>query len=415
MTYQSLLPAASTAWERAVEEAGATFENLPVPIADLWNPEKCPEHMLPWLAATLSVDLWRAEWPVWKKRQVVREAIQLARIKGTRAALERYLRQVDAELVHIITPPVKMFLGKSMTKEELDRFYAVMPQLRLYPHRNRNKHVFGKMFLARGLGPGRFLLPSVAYTGRRAYLFDPLTGEEKLLTTIQLEEKAETRAAIESTRIVEPGDPGNAFFLGGSKGFLGRHLGVVNKRSVVYAVETSNDYLHSDSELRLSTISPSNTPLDTRFERGTETWQGPGGKFYLGRGLGKYLVPSEAWRHAFAVVRLHDAVRTPMFHRGARWFLGNRLGVAPHTAHIRVRINQQHRKNTFFLGRHLDRVHLRPIDTRRRDAALEAIHVSKAAHEKILVSFQLYRERRFADQIRLGTRKPFSTLIPREP
>jgi hypothetical protein len=415
MTYQSLLPAASTAWERAVEEASATFEILPVPIADLWNPDKCPEHMLPWLAVTHSVDLWRPGWPVWKKRQVIREAIQLARLKGTQAALERYLAQVDAELVNIVTPPVKMFLGKSMSKEELDQFYAVMPQLRLYPYRNRNNHVFGKMFLGRGLGPGRFLLPSVAYTGRRAYLYDPLTGEETLLTTIQLEAKSETRAAIEQTRVVNPGDPGNAFFLGGSKGFLGRHLGVVNKRSVVYTIETRNDYLHVDSKLRLSTISPSLKPLDVRFERGGETWFGPGGKFYLGRGLGKYLVPSEAWRHAFAVVRLHDPIRTPMFHRGARWFLGNRLGVAPHTAHIRVRLKQQHRKHTFFLGRHLDRVYLRPIDTTRRDAALEAVHVAKAAHEKILVSFQLYRERRFGDAVLMGSRSRFSTLIPREP
>lgn len=415
MTYQSLLPASSTAWERAVEEAGATFEMLPVPVGDIWNPETCPEHMLPWLAASLSIDLWRAEWPAWKKRQVIRESIQLARIKGTRAALERYLRQVDAELVHIITPPVKMFLGQSMTKEELDRFYAVMPQLRLYPYRNRNRHVFGKMFMGRGLGPGRFLLPSVAYTGRRAYLFDPLTGEERLLTTIQLEQKTETRAAIESTRVVESGDPGNAFFLSGSKGFLGRHLGVVNKRSVVYTIETSSDYLHSESELRLSTVSPSLTPLDTRFERGTDTWQGPGGKFYLGRSLGKYLVPSEAWRHAFAVVRLHDPVRTPMFHRGARWFLGGRLGVAPHTAHIRVRIKQQHRKHTFFLGQQLDHVYLRPIDTRRREDALEAVHVAKAAHEKILVSFQLFRQRTFGDRVLMGSGSRFSTLIPREP
>lgn len=415
MTYQSLLPSASTGWERAVEEAGATFETLPVPIADLWNPDRCPEHMLPWLAANLSVDLWRAEWPLWRKRQVCREALMLSRIKGTQAALERYLAQVDAELVHLVTPPVKLFLGQSMTKEELDRFYAVMPQLRLYPYRNRNNHVFGKMFMGRGLGPGRFLLPSVAYTGRRAYLFDPLTGAETLLTTIQLESKTESRAAIESTRVVQPGDPGNAFFLGGARGFLGRHLGVINKASIVYTVETRSDYLHNESTLRLSTVSPSLTSLDTRFERGTETWKGPGGKFFLGRGLDRYLVPSEAWRHAFAVIRLHDPIRTPIFHRGARWFLGGRLGVAAHTAHIRVRIKQQHRKHTFFLGSHLDHVFLRPIDTRRREAALEAVHVAKAAHEKILVSFQLFRPRKFGDRVRMGTKSHFSTLIPREP
>lgn len=411
-----LLPQTSTPWEFAVEQAGQTFSPLPVPNASLWDPDTCPEHMLPWLAVNLSVDLWRAEWPVWKKRQVCREAIQLARIKGTQAALERYLAQVDAELTNVVTPPVKLFLGKSLKKEELDQFYSVMPQLRLYPYRNRNRHVFGKMYLGRGLGPaGRFLLPSVAFTGRRAYLFDPLDGTSRPLTTIQIEDKFEARAAVEQTRIVEAGRPGNAFFLSGSTGFLGRNIGEIEKPSKVYTVEVDNGYLHRDSSVRYSTISPSLTPLSVRFERGTETWRGAPVKMFAGRSLGKYLIPSNAWQHAFAMVRLHDPSRTPVFHRGARWFLGDRMGVAAHTAHVRIKLDLHYRKRTFFIGRHLDRVYLRPVDTTKREAALEAVHVAKAAHDKILVSFQNYREPTFGDAMSLGAGHRFSTLIPREP
>lgn len=411
MTYQTLLPSASSPWEMAVEEAGATFSPLPVPNASLWNADTCPEHMLSWLAVNLSVDLWRADWPVWKKRLVCREAIRLARIKGTRAALERYLAQVDAEVVSVVTPPVKMFAGKSYTKDELDRFYAVMPQLRIYPYRNRNRNVFGKMFAGRGVGPGRFALVSVARTGRRTFLFDPLDNSSTELVTLQFEERSETQNAIEITRVVTPGRPGNSLFAGFH---AGRHAGRIAKRSIVHTVEVETSYIHREGTRRLSTIEPSFEPIQVRQERGTDRWQGRGGKFFAGRSAGKFACPSDAWLHVFTLVRLHDPSRSPALRHGARAFAGDRVGIRAHTAHVRIRIDIPHRPRTMFAGRHAGRVYARPIDTSIRDAALQAVHVSKSAHEKILVSFQNWREPTFGDALPLDSNRRLGGLIPRK-
>lgn len=410
MTGQTLLPDQSYAWEKAVERAGASFSPLPVPNGDLWNPDRCPEHMLAWLAVNLSVDLWRAEWPAWKKRQVCREALINARLKGTRAALERYLGQVEAEVVSVTTPPVKMFAGKSYTKDELDRFYSVMPQLRIYPHRNRNRNVFGKFFAGNGCGPGRFALPSVARTGRRSYLFDPLDNSLTELGSAQMETRSITEQAIQRTRVVTPGIPGNALFAGF---FAGAFAGEVHRRSVVHTVEIDINYLHTESKLRLSTIEPSFEPVSVRHVRGTEAWRGRGGKFYAGRSAGFFAAPSDAWLHVFSMVRLHDPSRSPALRHGARWFAGDRLGIHAHTAEIRVKIDIQYRKHTFFAGAFANRVFARPVDTRVRDAALEAVHVSKAAHEKILVSFQNHKEPTFGDAIKLDGTLTFGSLIPR--
>lgn len=411
MTHRSLLPQPSTAWELAVEGAGSTFSPLPVPNASLWNPDTCPEHMLGWLAYNLSVDLWDPSWPVWKKRKAVREAVELARIKGTRAALERYLAQVDAELVSVITPPVKMFAGKSYTKEELDQFYSVMPQLRVYPHRKRNRNVFGKMFAGRGCGPGRFALFSIARTGRRTFMFDPLDETLTELVTLQLEERSTEQNVIERTRVVIPGRPGNTLFAGFH---AGRFAGRIEKRSIVYTFEVVTSYIHREGTRRLSTIEPAFEALSVRQERGTDRWQGRGGKLFAGRTAGRFACPSDAWLHVYTLVRLHDPSRTPALRHGARWFAGDRNGIRPHTAYIRVKIEIPYRNHTLFAGRFASRAYARPIDTRVRDAALQAVHVSMSAHEKILVSFQNWREPTFGDALPLDGTRRFGDLIPRK-
>lgn len=90
----SLLPPNSTATERSLEQATARTAAVPVQIALLWNPDACPEHLLPYLAWALSVDDWDSRWPLENKRAVLRAAVPLHRVKGTRASVERALAAI---------------------------------------------------------------------------------------------------------------------------------------------------------------------------------------------------------------------------------------------------------------------------------------------------------------------------------
>ncbi|MEH4798944.1 phage tail protein I [Atlantibacter hermannii] len=85
----SLLPPGSSALERRLAEACGDISTVPVPLRELWNPDTCPEHLLPWLAWSFSVDRWDEAWPVAVKRQVVRDAYFIHRQKGTIAAVRR--------------------------------------------------------------------------------------------------------------------------------------------------------------------------------------------------------------------------------------------------------------------------------------------------------------------------------------
>ncbi|MEQ1670060.1 MAG: phage tail protein I [Hyphomicrobium sp.] len=56
-----------------------------------WNPDTCPAHLLPYLAAAWSVDHWNPAWPDAVKRDVIRRAPEVHRLKGTRRAMRRAL------------------------------------------------------------------------------------------------------------------------------------------------------------------------------------------------------------------------------------------------------------------------------------------------------------------------------------
>ncbi|HFX2802446.1 TPA: phage tail protein I [Pseudomonas aeruginosa] len=79
----SLLPPNASQVERAVEQAIARHAGLPVPLRELWNPDTCPEYLLPWLAWSLSLDNWQPYWPLNVKRARIKTAVEIQRRKGT--------------------------------------------------------------------------------------------------------------------------------------------------------------------------------------------------------------------------------------------------------------------------------------------------------------------------------------------
>lgn len=97
----SILPPQSTQTERVLETALARPAEVPVEIAQLWNPQTCPVAFLPWLAFALSVDEWDANWSETTKRAYIAVAISIHRKKGTAWSIKAALKAAgygDAEL-----------------------------------------------------------------------------------------------------------------------------------------------------------------------------------------------------------------------------------------------------------------------------------------------------------------------------
>lgn len=95
---RSLLPPNATAVERALEAVTARLDGTPVPLRDLWSPERCPVHLLPWLAYALSIDSWNSGWSEPVKRAVVAQAIAIQRIKGTAASVRQVVKAFGGQI-----------------------------------------------------------------------------------------------------------------------------------------------------------------------------------------------------------------------------------------------------------------------------------------------------------------------------
>ncbi|MGC4008063.1 MAG: phage tail protein I [Pseudomonas sp.] len=94
-----LLPINSTPLERVL--ADVQVGDLPVPLRELMDPQRCPVALLPYLAWAWSVDRWDPAWSEAVKRKAVAAAFRIHQHKGTIAALRRVIEPLGY-LIEII-------------------------------------------------------------------------------------------------------------------------------------------------------------------------------------------------------------------------------------------------------------------------------------------------------------------------
>lgn len=87
---EHLLPPNATPLQVALSGSDHRMLSLPTwVIRACWDPQTCPEHLLPYLAQAWSVDEWDPAWGEAQKRDAILASPGLHRIKGTRGAIER--------------------------------------------------------------------------------------------------------------------------------------------------------------------------------------------------------------------------------------------------------------------------------------------------------------------------------------
>lgn len=90
----TILPHNATKLERELEGATSRISSVPLLIRESWNPDTCPVDLLPWLAWAFSVDEWRSDWTEGTKRQVINDAYNVQRYKGSVASVKTVLSAV---------------------------------------------------------------------------------------------------------------------------------------------------------------------------------------------------------------------------------------------------------------------------------------------------------------------------------
>lgn len=89
-----LLPNGSSELEKNAAIALQEALRNPNVIADLINPKRCPEKLLPYLAWAFSVDKWDERWSEDIKRIAILNAFQIHKNKGTLSAIKRVVEPI---------------------------------------------------------------------------------------------------------------------------------------------------------------------------------------------------------------------------------------------------------------------------------------------------------------------------------
>ncbi len=408
LTRTSLLPPNRTAFEEAADLTGARIDDLPIDLPKLIQPFGIPTPHLPWLAWGLSVDLWDADWPEDKRRVLAARALLMHARKGTAASIAEHIRIMCAEPRRFIVPPAKTYLVPALTPEERAAFLARFAQLRIYPFVARATYRFAH-FTSKAFGRDRAYLGAcmVKDVGawsrfvRTAKRWD--RGVETTLTirAVTPEGVGRFHAAAYDEVILAP-KPTAAVHLNAppkARAFLIDDFGV-RQRIVRIPRDASYDYRLGREAY--TTAWPNAELVDIRPQSVAEAHPGQPTAVYAARRqfiAGKCLPPSIAWRFLYERWHIHDPDRVPDDRRRSTHLGFTRLGMSAYHAEVQTRIVGHKAPRTAgpFVNGY-------PVAGNRKSIAdvREAIRVSKALRDSILIDTRTWRLPRAGDRLSVG-------------
>ena len=408
MAREVLLPPNRTAFEAAADLTGARIDEIPVDLPKVVRPYEIPSPHLPWLAWGLSVDLWDATWPEDKRRVLTARALPMHARKGTASSIAEHIRIMGAEPRRFIVPPAKTFLVPAFTPEERLAYLARFAQLRVYPYVARATHRFAH-FTSKAFGRDKAYLNAsmVKDVGawsrflRTARLWD--RGIETTLTIrTVLAETVGRVGAVAYDEVVLAPKPTAAMHLGAppkAKAFLIDDFGV---RQRIIRIPRDASYDFRLGRETYTTAWPNAELIDIRPDAVAEVHPGQPTALYAASRqfiAGKCLPTTIAWQFLYASWHIHDPERVPDERKRATHLGFTRLGMPPYHAEIRTRITGRQAPRTagLFVNGHLMAENRKPIADVR-----EAIRVSKALRDRILIDTRTWRLPRVGDRIPVG-------------
>ena len=371
------------------------------------DPLRADEVFLPLLGWERSVDVWRNDWSISKKRYVCDIAYELTRLKGTREGLKRFIEIADAECLLIEAPPLMFFPGREMTQAERLAWLARFEQLRTYKYATTGNDAFAMFLTSEAIRP--FCLSNsvnrmwcartidgLEYWKYQTKLWD--RGAETPLTTW-------SRAVIEKDKTVNvydqhvlPGKLNDAWFLDsdpkiaadGEIGFFPTSLDPVAERTVSGLADRKS-YGDHDEEFASATVSPGLQPIYIKPERVAENAPVKAGDWFLDHQKA-YNFPCSFDR---AALHIYDRLYLYEKHRGdvpmpptARAFLDHTYFQFPaFTARAYVGITGHLPKQAFmrYVGGYLVEPDLSTLWE-----CVEAVRASKSARDLIQIDTQAH-------------------------
>ena len=367
-----LLPTNASPLEQIIAVSGERIQAIPVPIDTVSQPYKVNAAFLPFVGWGLSVDVWFNDWPDSTKRNMAARSLHLHQKKGTLYAISEYARYAGGKVLSAERPPIRIFSGPSLTREQREAWLSRLPQVRVFLIREEGLFGSAKAF-GGGKQRGRFFersfaVPSTALSRLQRRARWVVDGQE---TTIRTDEF------------------GSYFRL---------HFPSVEGKSVFSdRVHARRFYLPSQAWRRLVTVAPSprlswRSPVSPTLRAVTSEperikvagTRGP--RRFCNTPMAGFFVPSTAKYRIFDRYAVNDGSRP--LKRPAVQFTGQgRYGFPAHTAYLRLSIPGKRSKRAAGEGIMIPRSRFwMPHDKGRVDDVKRAIQSAKRLSDRVLLN-----------------------------
>lgn len=376
----SVLPNNATPLEKSMALVAERLLRIEVPIRELWDPDKCPVPMLPYLAAAFSVDFWRADWDESKKRSVIRMAVRHHQMKGTLAGISAYAALAGSEVLSVRRAPLKFFAGASDTLEQRLAWLEGLPKVKIFrnvqPQKKRSRIYAGgaikPFFLAR-----RVAMPSTATvrSRQRAVLIEDSISQE-----IGVGFDADGYQTVHLRRSV------------GRRAFAGRFVGQVPVRSTaskqVARIAADKMAEHPKLARPLRPAGSGNGLLPTYGSEPKKI----GRAFFAGARLFRRFAafPTGYYRY-FMQIALAGDLAPPEPRNSTAYASFTPLEMPAHTAELKVSMPGKSLRHGFFAGVKPAGSFANKVDKTRLGESFEAMRSAKALADCVLINSQTYR------------------------
>lgn len=413
MTQTPLLPNNRTAFELAVSQVGAERRSLPTHlVSSVWSPDNCPEHLLGWLAWQLSVDIWDENWPETTKRSACRKALLLHRVKTTLGGIKAHVSQAGSDVRRAVRPPAKGFLYAAMTDEQRAAWLDSLPQIRVYPFFRRSIAKSRSFFSGPGgrqfhslrqfdvdapwgwspVGVPTPALRSVSgflrtsrgrsLYGRRATYYD---------RSVETEVGYEAFDGQTVERVLLTGRRKRAWH---GAGFTETFLTPSVAANNVITIRLSED-------APLLAVSRGAEPVDVRPQRIQQRRIAPDARSFCGRFReGRFLKGTFAPLLIYDRISLHDSERMGARRKTRNYHGYGRFGIPDYTAELRIRVpmHRPPRRSGLWHGAG----YRKAPDYAPLERAIEAVRVSKAFRDTVMIDTATYGQVKFDGELRFG-------------
>lgn len=419
----SLLPPNRTPLESAMSAVIAgSFPRGVGAIADIFDADRCPAELLPFLAWELSVDLWDDRWHEATKRKACRDAYRLHALKTTLAGVREHVALTGARLKRAFRPGGN-FHYPAMDDARRSSWLDRLPQIRLehfseraevkaraYYRRSRQRSwdrltfdrdedewsfdATGPLMDMAGDDPAPARAASyLGYCWIRASRGPSLMGTRAIWWD-RGQQRAVTLSQPEAGvyQVMVPSDAPRSYQ--GAAHFGTAHLqrSRADDRIVTFRPTGDAGSFAIGFGVEPTVVSPRLVPTKRTP---------PAAAAFLGRyAANVFLRRSIADRLMVEQVSIHVADRMNARRRARMYFGHARIGGAPFSAELQIEVPMRRprsRRGAWHGAGYLKAADMRPLAN-----AIQAVKVSKAFRDTIRIDTAMHRTVEFSDGLRFG-------------